>query len=364
MKKVFLFAYDKQNLGDDLFIHTITARYPQAQFYLRSEKKNIQTFSCLPNLKVIAPAPPIARFLRRIRPSLAHRFLHWQENRCDASVYIGGSIFMEYPNWRHFSEWWDYQAQNRRFYVMGANFGPWHDPEYPQVMGDIFAKMEDVCFRERYSYELFHHVPTVRQAPDILLAYPMPRTTVKKKQIFVSVINCLGRDAAHSLSQHQENYIHGMTSLLRRYLDDGCSIILSSFCKEEGDEESASLLLDVLDRPGDPNIRTLHYDGTNAHALTEAIAESDYIIATRFHATVLAIAAGRPVLPILYSDKTKHLLQDLAFNGLCFDLRQKDNWDYTLSRHNWDHPQPPLSEKVRQDATSHFEKLDQLLNKL
>ena len=32
MNSVFLYAYDRQNLGDDLFVHTITKRYPDVQF--------------------------------------------------------------------------------------------------------------------------------------------------------------------------------------------------------------------------------------------------------------------------------------------------------------------------------------------
>ena len=44
MKKVFLYAYDKQNLGDDLFIHTICKRYPKVKFYLWSDELNKENF--------------------------------------------------------------------------------------------------------------------------------------------------------------------------------------------------------------------------------------------------------------------------------------------------------------------------------
>ena len=39
-KRCFLYAYDKQNLGDDLFVHTICNRYPDAQFYMWSAPVN------------------------------------------------------------------------------------------------------------------------------------------------------------------------------------------------------------------------------------------------------------------------------------------------------------------------------------
>ncbi len=361
MKKVFLRAYDKQNLGDDLFVRTITARYPHVRFYWRTEEANRQNFADVPNLKVIPPEPAVARLLKSLRPSLANRYLHWQEKRCDASVYIGGSIFMEYPKWRQFCEGWTFGAENYRYYVLGANFGPYHDPDYPPAMGQIFRKMRDVCFRDQFSYDLFAQVPTVRYAPDILLSYPMPKAPVQKKQVFVSVINCASRDESHGLSACHSRYVENMARLLEGYLQDGFSVVLCSFCKAEGDEEGIAAILEAMKCPNDPGISTLYYDGTNTQAITTAMAASDYVIGTRFHAVVLAMAANRPVLPILYSDKTKHLLQDLGFNGVSFDLRQDGHWDYALSRRNYDQPPTFLSDDIRKASAAHFEKLDQLL---
>ena len=130
MKKAFLYAYDRQNLGDDLFVHAITGRYPNTQFYMWSDRKNQETFSCLPNLKVIDKDSGFVHFLHKLRPSLVARYRAWLEKRCDAVVYIGGSIFMEYPNWEQLCTWWEYEAQNRPFYVLGANFGPYHTEGY------------------------------------------------------------------------------------------------------------------------------------------------------------------------------------------------------------------------------------------
>ena len=53
MKRVFLYAYDKQNLGDDLFVYTITKRYPDVRFYMWSDKVNQIIFQSLHNLKVV-----------------------------------------------------------------------------------------------------------------------------------------------------------------------------------------------------------------------------------------------------------------------------------------------------------------------
>ncbi len=351
MKKVFLYAYDRQNLGDDLFVHTITKRYPKAQFYLWSDKINQRVFSCLPNLKVLDQDSRFVGFLKKLRPSLLARYRAWLEKRCDAVVYIGGSIFMEYDNWEQILSWWEYEAENRPFYVLGANFGPYHSEGYRQKLADIFAKMQDVCFRDTYSSELFQDVPTVRQASDILFAYPMPQVAVKEKQIFVSVIDCASRDDSHGLKGLDSRYVSGMTELLRGYLKQGYTPVLCSFCRHEGDELGIQKILNAL---GDSPVQTLSYDGTNADTIVKAMAQSELVIGTRFHATILALAAGRPVLPIIYSDKTLHVLQDLGFDGVCYDIRKEGAWTAVAGT---------AMDVSKADGQKHFEKLDRVLTK-
>ena len=353
VKKVFLYAYDRQNLGDDLFVHTITKRYPEVKFYIWSGKENRRTFASLPNLKLVDSNSCFVRVLQKVRASLVPRFRGWLEARCDAVVYIGGSIFIEYPNWPQICAWWEHEAKNRPFYILGANFGPWHTEAYRQKMKAVFRKCRDVCFRDKYSHELFHDVETVRQAPDILLSYPMPQIPVKRKQIFVSVINCAQRD---DLSAMDAQYVTNMAKLLGGYLQDGYDLVLASFCKEEGDEAGIGKILAAMDCGDHPRIRKLCYDGSNAAQMTASIAESEFVIATRFHAVILAMNAGRPVLPILYSDKTRHVLHDLEFQGTVFDLRDPAQW-YPVDPET----APIAVDEAKQRAQEQFRMLDNCL---
>jgi colanic acid/amylovoran biosynthesis protein len=354
MKKVFLCAYDRKNLGDDLFIHTITKRYPYVRFYIWTDKANRDTFRSLPNLTVVDSDSRFVRFLNWLRPSLSVRYYYWLIRRCEAMVYIGGSIFIEYPNWEMICNGWEYKAENFPFYVLGANFGPWHSEGYRDRMNRIFGKMQDVCFRDRYSHALFKDNEKVRSAPDILYAYPMPQTAVDEKQVFVSVIDCASRDDSHGLRSNDQPYVDRMAALLQQYLQAGHTLVLSSFCKAEGDEQGVQRLLAAMGCENEPRIRVLHYDGTNADQITEAIAESGLVIATRFHATILALAAGRPVLPIIYSDKTRYVLEDLGFNGAMYDIRRDGVWEMTEGA--------VLDvEQTKIHAQAHFEKLDEIL---
>ena len=355
MKKCFLYAYDKKNLGDDLFVHTVTGRYPHVKFYMWTDKENRNTFRSLPNMKVVDRDSCLVHLLKRVRASLAPRYRSWLENRCKAVVYIGGSIFMEYENWDQHLNWWEHEAERRPFYVLGANFGPYRTEAYRERMSSIFGKMQDICFRDQYSHNLFSQVPTVRQAPDILFAYPMPQVTVQEKQIFVSVIDCAGKNESHGLTQWEAAYVTQMAAMLRDYLDKGFSLVMGSFCKEEGDETGIQKILTSMGCEKDPRIRVVNYNGTNADELVHAIAESGAVIASRFHAVILAIAAGRPVLPVVYGDKTLHVLEDLGFDGAVIDIRKDAPYTGEPSLPKMDR------EVLAEAAQKHFEKLDKVL---
>lgn len=355
MKRCFLYAYDRQNFGDDLFVHTITKRYPQVKFYIWTDKGNRETFRCLPNLKVIDKDSGWIRFLHKLRPSLVSHYKGMIENRCAAVVYIGGSIFIEYPEWEQFCTWWEYMVENRPFYALGANFGPWHTEGYREKMDQIFRKMQDVCFRDQYSYDLFVENEKVRWAPDILFSYPMPKVPVKEMQIFVSVIDCASRDDSHGLKACDDRYVKSMAALLDQYLDKGHTLVLSSFCKHEGDEKGIRKILDAMGCEADDRVSVLNYDGTNVDAITTAIAESGLVIGTRFHATILAMSAGRAVLPVVYSDKTLHVLEDAGFDGVAYDIRKDAAWEAVEGT--------ILDvEQLKIDAQKHFEKLDSVLS--
>ena len=73
-KKAFLYAYDKVNLGDDLFIRTIVNRYPHVHFFMWSDARNKMIFSDLKNLTVIDQKAGKFKKLAKIRPSLVTRF--------------------------------------------------------------------------------------------------------------------------------------------------------------------------------------------------------------------------------------------------------------------------------------------------
>ena len=361
MKKIFLYAYDHINLGDDLFIETIANRYPDTEIYFWTNAQNQKVFKEQKNLKIVDENSTKTKILKKISPSLAVRYKAGIQKKCDAQVYIGGSIFMEYPTWKNIVSWWEYQSSQYPFFVLGANFGPYHTEEYRSAMDKVYTKLKDICFRDTYSKNLFADNNHVRQAPDILFSYPMPKVEENKKQIFISVISYKDKELNSDFDQMtNEEYIEKMVQITSGFSKEGYQVILASFCREEGDLDAVQEIKNRSEQQ--KNITIIDYDGTNRNQLLEEMSRSIYIIAARFHGTILGLAIGKSVFPILYSDKTKYVLEDLGFHGEYADLRDPDSLSFENAKKNLESGYKiDVTESV-QNAEKHFEKLDEFLN--
>ncbi len=351
--RAFLQAYDKVNLGDDLFIRFLVNRYPKVQFYMWSDKVNKENFKDLQNLHILNREGWFPNLLQKLRPSFRARLDAIIKNNCNCCIYIGGSIFQEYPTWKNIVEAWDYQTKHYKYFVLGANFGPYQTEAYKDGMKQIFHQVEDVCFRDQYSYNLFKESPKVRVAPDILFAQPFPEAVEEKKQIFMSVINC--RNRANGFAEKAEQYQSCIREMIKDYVQNGYRVKLVSFCKEEGDEEICDKLYQELSEIKE-NIGLLYYNGKNHEELLYEMAASEYVVGTRFHATVLGLACGKKVLPVIYSDKTKNMLADIGFSGVCMDLREEI--ETTILKDLQNRLKTIDNKKIIVEAGLHFEKLN------
>lgn len=331
--KVFIDAYLFQNLGDDLFVDLLIERYPQVEFITYSSfyKSN------KPNIKV---------YYNRILNKLigGENIKYHLAKKCDYVVYIGGSMFIEGA-----SKPSKILNSNLKTYILGSNFGPYQNESYVEMHRNIFKQMQDVCFRDEYSYELFKDVKSVRKATDLVFSLPLQAKEVNECKALISIIDCHGKNEAY-----KQSYENKMIEIINKLKQDGFKICLMSFCKLQNDEKAIEAICSKVSVD-----ETYYYRGNTSEAIAK-INEASFVIGSRFHANILGMLLNKAILPIAYSNKTINILKDINYQGKQINLANIDEFEVnSLNEEDYTY-HVDLSEQIAL-ANQAFEKLDKVL---
>lgn len=357
MKKIMVYAYTKQNLGDDLFIKILCNKYNNTKFLLYASKGYKKTFEEVENLKIYSIESKIYRsinFLFR-KFKINNIFEEYLRKISDGGVYIGGSLFIQGENWKEYTKNYikPMKCKNKPFYLLGVNFGPFNDEEYYLEHKEIFKEYTDICFREKYSYEMFKDLNNTRIADDIVFGLKGVKTKVGN-YITISVIKPSYRK---DLEEEDLSYYNKIKEMCIEFINRDLDVVLISFCKDEGDEEAIIEILSLIPNSLKNKIYSYYYS-TNINEALEVLANSKAVVASRFHAMILGLVFEKPILPLIYSEKMTNVLDDISFNGQYYNIKNLDtvNIDYS-----WiENKNKSVKEQII-NSENHFKKLDQFL---
>lgn len=362
MKQVMIYAYTANNLGDDLFIYILCKRYPNTKFFLYAPSSYYTTFKDMPNVLIINNEHLLLKISNQIFKVIRKPYFYREKvgRKCPIGVYIGGSIFMEKPNWKK-------EAENVRsmihthehFFILGANFGPFKKVEFYQTYEHLFQQVTDICFRDHVSYSLFQHLENVRQASDVVFQLGEKRSENNDENTVV--ISVIYPSIRKHLVGYDDIYFQAMKDITIKCIEQGYTVKLMAFCKLEKDDIAIEEIMKLIPETYHSKLLTYRYHSNIVEALNQ-IKQAKAVIATRFHAMILGWVFHKPVFPIVYSNKMKTVMDDLAFKGLYSHVKHLDklNIDNVISAI---HGKPINIEHQKQDATKQFAKLDQLLLK-
>ncbi len=358
MKKILMIAYAKKNLGDDLFIYILANRYVNTKFYLCAKIKYKNKWFNTKNLKFVNPF--VVKKLYGVSNSLNTPKFNCNNviaNFCDSIVFIGGSIFIQNADVTTCKKYLEerFSHLNKDYYILGSNFGPYTDNEYIDMYKDVFKNAKDVCFREEYSYNLFKDLENVRYAADIVFSMDVSDIqVVDNKRVVISVIDLKDRK---DLSKYKEVYENKIKESIEYFTSIGYEVTLMSFCEIEGDMDAINSILNLVEDK--EKVRVYNYDGNIKEALN-VIASCSIVIASRFHAKILALLFNKTVIPMVYSEKTINVMNDIEFKGEYVKIEEIDGFDITkLSEADLNH-KTDISNRIK-DANRHFEILDRYL---
>ena len=365
--------YSATNLGDDLLLHALLKRYPNTQFIMLASREERILEMQYDNLKVIELGTSDCRRLGAIgRFARARRLLREREtvlSKQKCLVVIGGSIFIQ-PSASTIRGLISsvcavkdrarlYGASMNTF-ILGANFGPYRSNRFLKGFHDIFSRCNDVCSRDQKSSGLFSDLKNVRFAPDILFATPF-LDGPKQKQALLSVIDLKTKGQTESLASYASAYETWIANASHWFAKNGYRVVVSSFCKAEGDENAVERVAEKVNQLGS-SIEVLLYRGDAAPVLDE-ISKSEVVVATRFHAMVLGLASGAKVLSVPYSKKAAYVMADIGFDrGNVLDIASIDPADMTPCERILE-SEPLCVSTFAKEALRHFRALDDYLLK-
>ena len=331
-KKMYLFACIEKNIGDDLFIYCVCKRYPFIDFII-SDQANYMKINNISNLRYSKKLKNWIRFANSdpnsIIKSIIVRFLEnifkFKLKKLD-SIYIVGNAFknMNYKGEKQL--FWLKRRVNlsNKFFLLSTNYGPSNNDKWIDDCKNVFKTIDDVCLRDRKSFELFKDLPNVRYAPDAVISCVLPEYNKNDNYIVISIIDCLLNERSEKLKKTALDYEKKMSSIINSFTKNNYNIVLLNSNSLQDNPASQRILKMCNDMD---KIKIINYNG-NLKEVFNIFENAKAILATRLHTIILGWLYNIPTIPIVYDIKVKYLLESYEFNNANFDINDLKDLNY------------------------------------
>lgn len=319
-KKILVDVYLAFNLGDDLFLDYLAKHLPDTDFTPFHPGSNYDSFfSGYSNIQSF----PYSTF-DKIKARLGINKLKDYEGMAkefDGLLFLGGGIFREESYWKEVFEYRKSISDafinlKKPVWLTGCNFGPFQTEEFLTTYKNLFARVTRISMRDRKSASLFPNLDSLIYAPDMLWNYPLKPYHQIEKQLGISVIAPSHKEG---WTHKEDAYIEAHQKMMGNFLKKGFRVKLFAFCPAEKDKEICRSI-----QRDKKEVEIISYSG-NLEAFLKSWCECSHVIASRFHAIILGMKTGQKILPVVYSEKTSNLLQDLSVGPPYISLKNISN---------------------------------------
>ena len=241
-------------------------------------------------------------------------------------------------------------------YCLGCNMEPLDTPLKQFLIRKKLNCFKLITCRDQVSYRWLcdkTQRPAVHYAPDILFSIPeqwLPEAKNPEK---------LGISLMHRAGDAEDcAYYRAMAEAADKWIrETGKGVILMAFdAGKEDDLFACNAVKALMQYPNKAEIVS-HRDCTEIPA---AFAQCEKIIAARFHGIVLALRMGIPLYPLIFREKARNLLNDIAYP---FPVSTLDRIDKASLQAFLEKPQMAysLNQDIYEAAKEHAQLLAQAL---
>ena len=143
------------------------------------------------------------------------------------------------------------------------------------------------------------------------------------------------------------------------YVEREYEVVFVSFCESQGDEKAINRIIERLEER--EKVQVLFYHNKIKEVL-QLFSEAQIVIGTRFHSIILGWLNKKKVLPIVYDEKTKNVLDDLNYNNY-LNLEEMESCDLEDKLERIEELRDEVVDVLKNEAYMQFWALDKLLGK-
>jgi colanic acid/amylovoran biosynthesis protein len=354
--KIYIHFYNECNFGDDAFVAMLANRYPNVTFFISGKREYLKAFEKVKNI-VSYNDTNLKLFANKIIRKLTKKdpLFGCRAYRCQSCITIGGSIFIE-PQSVDLSAYFRNKI-NKLFsgknnLIIGANFGPYQNDSFLQFFRNEFHRYNYISVRDLDSYSLFQDIDNVNYAPDILfgirnIVHSITVPVNARPYIVISVINKV---------DDLESYKHKLKEIVCYNHDLHFDVVMLSLCELQGDLSLCNEIVSGVDF----DVKIHSYNGSNMQEVIHCIQSASYVIGSRFHAIITALAFQVPCFPIVYSNKTVNMLKDIGYSGRYGLIDELANLSMQEIDENRRKKYTPDVERLVKESEKHFLFLDKI----
>ena len=308
-KQALVFGYWRNNFGDDLMLSAFKELKSDTELIIAVDRKFSRYYKHL-DVHVFSYGY-LFRIINKVLIKLGFPGLFYLlfANKARDFYVVGGSLFMENDAWKQQYRSMSYSVKHcDKSFVVSSNFGPYQSNDFLDAYKQFFRVFDRVVIRDKSSLGMFSELGNVVYKPDIVLTLDDRVDVEKTNSVTVAAINL---DNRKELVHFREAYERRLRDMISEFSIAGRKVCLFSFCEYEGDEMAAQRIYQALPQDVSKNV-VLYVHKFNEESL-QTIKKSSLIIASRFHALVLAMKYRIPFYIISYSDKIDNVIHDFGY---------------------------------------------------
>ena len=303
---IFLEVFVDTNFGDDLFIHTVVARYPEHTFYMLEKAGFEESYRLLSvreqNIRLVK-TDELQQALRKMQGMLI----------VGGDMLFNGSVYLKLiRNIRTIKKQGGFVA------FLGLSLFPEYCLRSRIALRWMFSKADYMVVREQSTLTQIKALApnaNVRSAAD--MAFATDVSEVKKKPCEKGLLGISVRKKIQRGCDTYESYCKRIAETAMVYLDKSDEHKVAFLALSRGvfdDSRVAEDIMALCPEAYRNRMNIISFEGDVDGYICQMQA-CEKLICTRFHALVFAILLGKPFVPVVYEEKMERLLNEIGYQG-------------------------------------------------